>query len=104
MFKDPMKINHENMAENADQAEAFVKHFANKSRLMILCVLNEGEFSVGELNQKIPISQSALSQHLAKLRASGLVETRRDSQTIFYRLDDPHVKTIITALYGIFCQ
>jgi DNA-binding transcriptional ArsR family regulator len=104
MYEPLMKIDIEGMAANADQAEKFVKQFANKNRLMILCVLSEGELSVGELNQKIPLSQSALSQHLAKLRDAGLVETRRDSQTIFYRLDDPNVKTIIASLYEIFCH
>jgi DNA-binding transcriptional ArsR family regulator len=104
MHECKMKINLDHMAANADQAEKFVKQFANKNRLMILCVLTEGELSVGELNQKIPLSQSALSQHLAKLRDAGLVETRRDSQTIFYRLDDPNVISVITSLYEIFCQ
>ena len=90
-------------AEMADQAERFLKKLANSNRLMVLCVLIEGELSVGELNELVPISQSALSQHLAKLRDAGFVSTRRESQTIYYQLADPRVKVIIESLYTMFC-
>ena len=65
---------------------------------MVLCVLIEDERSVGELNEQIPISQSALSQHLAKLREAGFVNTRREVWAIYYQLADPRVKTVIQDL------
>lgn len=99
-----MKISPAEMAENAQDAEQFLKQLANRNRLMVLCVLVDGEYSVSELNQQVPISQSALSQHLAKLREAGFVSTRRESQTIFYQLADPRVKTVIRQLYGMFCS
>ena len=98
-----MKISPTEMAKQAENAERFLKQLANGKRLMVLCVLSEGELSVSDLNQQIPISQSALSQHLAKLRDAGFVTTRRESQTIYYQLSDPRVKTIIQDLYALFC-
>jgi len=98
-----MKISPAEMAKQAENAERFLKQLANGKRLMVLCVLSEGELSVSDLNQQIPISQSALSQHLAKLRDAGFVTTRRESQTIYYQLSDPRVKTIIQDLYALFC-
>jgi len=99
-----VKISLDKMAGNAEQAESFLKQLANRNRLMILCVLTEGELSVTELNTRVPISQSALSQHLAKLREAGLVSTRRESQTVYYSLDDPDVSLIIGCLYQKYCQ
>ncbi len=98
-----MKISPAEMAKNASDAEQFLKQLANSKRLMVLCVLIEGERSVGELNEQIPISQSALSQHLARLREAGFVSTRRESQTIYYQLADPRVKNVIQDLYSMFC-
>ncbi|MBQ4800115.1 helix-turn-helix transcriptional regulator [Pseudoalteromonas sp. MMG006] len=97
-------MNIEQLAENAQQAEQFLKLMANKSRLMILCSLLQGEQSVGELNKNIPLAQSALSQHLASLRKAQLVATRRDGHTIYYSLIDPKVELIITLLYEWFCK
>ena len=99
-----MKIELEDMLSRSAEAEAFLKQLANRKRLMILCVLSEGEMSVGELNQRVPLSQSALSQHLAKLRTVGFVSTRRESQSIFYSLADPRVVLIIQSLYQVFCE
>ena len=99
-----MKISHAEMAKNAGEAEQFLKQLANSSRLMVLCVLIEGERSVGELNEQIPISQSALSQHLARLREAGFVSTRRESQTIYYQLADSRVEAVIRDLYTMFCS
>jgi ArsR family transcriptional regulator len=76
---------------------------ANANRLMVLCHLLEGERSVGALQAEIGIGQSALSQHLARLRAAGMVTTRRERQTIFYRIADPRVHAMIDALYRIYC-
>lgn len=91
---------------NESQAEAaagMLAALANPRRLMILCSLVEGEKSVGELNQKIHLSQSALSQHLARLRAENLVDTRRESQTIYYRISEPVVYDLISQLHARYC-
>ena len=97
-------MNIEQLAENAQQAEQFLKLMANKNRLMILCSLLQGEQSVGELNQNVPLAQSALSQHLASLRKAQLVATRCEGHTIYYSLIDPKVESIITLLYEWFCK
>ena len=76
----------EQMGVHAGDAADLMKALGNESRLMILCMLADGERSVGDLNEIIPLSQSALSQQLARLRAQGLVKTRRESQTIHYSL------------------
>jgi DNA-binding transcriptional ArsR family regulator len=91
------------LAVHASEAESLLKALSNRNRLMILCALSEGELSVTALNERVPLSQSALSQHLATLRRGGMVATRRESQTIYYRLDDPKVGVIIEALHGMFC-
>ncbi|MEP7703184.1 metalloregulator ArsR/SmtB family transcription factor [Paraglaciecola sp. 25GB23A] len=91
------------LANNAGQAESFMKILANKNRLMILCTLMNQERSVSELNQSVPLGQSALSQHLAVLREHNLVDTRRDAQSIYYSVSDPRVKQIIEKLYEFFC-
>ena len=80
-----------------------MRAFGNESRLMILCALADGEHSVGELNELVPVSQSALSQQLARLRREGLVTTRRESQVIHYSLADGPADKIIHALHEIFC-
>lgn len=92
------------MKRNASDAVSLLKGLANESRLMIMCVLSEGEISVGQLNQRIQLSQSALSQHLAVLREQGLVQTRRESQTIYYRIADPDLEVLMAALYDTFCK
>jgi DNA-binding transcriptional ArsR family regulator len=99
-----MDISLEEMSARSAEAESFLKLLANQKRLMILCVLSEGELSVGELNKRVPLSQSALSQHLAKLRAVGFVATRREAQAIYYRLSDARVEKIIQNLYQVFCE
>lgn len=76
---------------------------ANAHRLRILCQLAEGEASVGMLVREVGLSQSALSQHLARLRAGGLVTTRRAAQTIFYSLAGAETQAIMAALYDVFC-
>lgn len=92
------------MHSKAGTAAGFLKQLANENRLVILCELVRGERSVGELEAVVGLSQSALSQHLAKLRAARLVETRRESQTIYYSLADPGVTKIIGALYDLYCR
>jgi ArsR family transcriptional regulator, virulence genes transcriptional regulator len=98
-----VNVNLEQLANNASQAESFLKILANKNRLMILCTLLDNERSVTELNQSVPLGQSALSQHLAVLREHQLVDTRRDAQSIYYSVSDPRVKQIIEKLYEFFC-
>lgn len=89
--------------EHADAATRQLKALANVNRLMILCILTEGELSVTQLNEKITISQSALSQHLAKLRDDNVVVTRRESQTIYYSIADGVAKGIIEVLHAHYC-
>ena len=93
----------EAMRRSAADAVYLLKSLANENRLAILCVLAEGEISVGQLNEHIPLSQSALSQHLAVLREQGLVQTRRESQTIFYRLAETPALQVIALLHDIYC-
>ncbi|QOR38832.1 winged helix-turn-helix transcriptional regulator [Billgrantia diversa] len=81
-----------------DQATALLKALANDNRLRILCLLDGSELSVTELNQRLALSQSALSQHLAILRREGLVSTRRASQTIYYSLQGQQARRMIEAL------
>lgn len=88
---------------SAVRAAALLRLLANERRLMILCQLAGGEMSVGQISQRINLGQSALSQHLAKLRREGVVATRRDRQTIHYRLHDPDAARVIETLAEIFC-
>ena len=97
------KLSIDAMREHASSAAQLMKALAHESRLMVLCTLSEGELSVKELNEVVPLSQSALSQHLAVLRRDGLVETRRESQTIYYRLADGPAHQIIDVLHDIYC-
>ena len=98
------QLDFDTMRRNAADAVSLLKGLANESRLMIVCVLAEGELSVGQLNQRIKLSQSALSQHLAVLREQGLVQTRRESQTIYYRLADSAAIDIIGLLHDVYCE
>jgi DNA-binding transcriptional ArsR family regulator len=91
------------MQEYAADAAGLMKALGNESRLMILCVLAEGERSVSDLNTIVPLSQSALSQQLARLRQQGLVRTRRESQTIYYSLEHGPADRVITLLHDIYC-
>jgi DNA-binding transcriptional ArsR family regulator len=93
----------QDLAPKADQAESFLKAMANRHRLMILCELHKGETAVSELQRAIGLSQSSLSQHLARLREDGLVKTRRESQAIHYSLANPKVSRMIGLLYELFC-
>ena len=93
----------EQMREHAPDAAGLMKALGNESRLMILCTLAEGERSVGDLNAMIPLSQSALSQQLARLRSHGIVETRRESQTIYYSLSEGPADKVIHLLHDIYC-
>jgi ArsR family transcriptional regulator, virulence genes transcriptional regulator len=88
--------------DKAEIAATLLKAISNDKRLLILCALHRGEKNVGELEKIIGLSQSALSQHLARLRRDGIVETRRDAQTVYYSLSNKDVKIILQALYDIY--
>ncbi len=91
------------MRVHAADAAGLMKALGNESRLLILCILAEGERSVGDLNTLVPLSQSALSQQLARLRQQGLVNTRRESQTIYYSLASGPADRVINLLHDIYC-
>jgi DNA-binding transcriptional ArsR family regulator len=88
---------------SAAQAAKLLRALANERRLMILCQLVDGERSVGEIQPHVGLSQSALSQHLAVLREEGVVATRREGQTIWYRIDEPAAIKVVSTLAEIFC-
>jgi len=98
-----MKVKPEQMREAAGAAEAMLKALANRHRLMILCQLIDKERSVGELAGLLDLRDSTVSQHLALLRKDGLVETRRDGQTIWYALASIVVRRLVETLYEIYC-
>ena len=93
----------QDMEKAAGQASALLKALANEHRLMLLCQLADGEKSVGELTGLVGLAQSAVSQHLARLRKDGLVKTRRHAQTIYYALDDARASQVIDLLYRMYC-
>lgn len=99
-----MNIDFTAMAGNVEKAEQLLKILANKNRLMILCSLQDSEMSVSQLNEAVPLAQSALSQHLAALRKANIVATRRESQTIYYRVIDENAVVLLGTLYGLFCK
>lgn len=98
-----LAVDPEQMRAHAHDAARLLKALSNSSRLMILCSLAKGELTVGQINERVPLSQSALSQHLAVLRRDGLVRTRRSAQTIYYRLSHGPAGRIIDTLYEVFC-
>jgi len=99
-----MNIDFTAMAGNVAEAEQLLKILANKNRLMILCSLQDTEMSVSQLNEAVPLAQSALSQHLAALRKANVVATRRESQTIYYRVIDDNAVQLLSTLYSLFCK
>lgn len=94
----------EEMHAHAGDAAQLLKTLGNEQRLLVLCNLLGGPLSVGELNERVDLSQSALSQHLAVLREGGLVETRREAQTIFYSLPPGPVTRVMAVLQDIYCK
>ena len=93
----------EDLQQHATAAATLLKALANEQRLQVLCCLLNGAKSVGEINAQISLSQSALSQHLSVLRSSGLVTTRRESQTIHYSLAPGPALKIMKVLYDFYC-
>lgn len=97
------KLDLSQMEANAQQASQLLTAMANSKRLLILCNLLDGELSVNEIAEKVELAQSPLSQHLSKLRAWGLVSTRREGQQILYRLSSDAVTEVLKTLYRIYC-
>ena len=91
------------MQAQAETAAELLKAIANPQRLRILCLLIEGERTVSQINEQVDLSQSALSQHLAILRQKSLVTTRKQAQTVFYRVAEGAVTQIIQTLHDIYC-
>lgn len=100
----PADLDLTTMQHRADEAAHLLKTLGNPQRLRLLCLLVDGEMSVSQLNERLPeLSQSALSQHLGRLRSDGLVRTRRESQTIWYALEEGPAQHIMATLYEIYC-
>jgi DNA-binding transcriptional ArsR family regulator len=97
-------MNLQELQSKAGAAEALLKVAASKHRLIILCELLRGERSVATLRKAIGLSQSALSQHLARLREENVVVTRREAQTIYYSLASDRVTKLIGLLYELYCS
>lgn len=95
-------MNIDQMRQCAPKAMALLKVMANENRLFILCNLLEGEASVNELAERVCLGQSALSQHLALLRKEGFVQTRKESQTVYYSLSSPNVKQMMMLLKDMY--
>lgn len=92
------------MQHGAEQAASMLRTLGNEQRLLLLCLLIEhGEMTVGQMQAEVDLSQSALSQHLARMREDGLVAARREAQSAYYRIDDPRVETLVAALKSVFC-
>jgi DNA-binding transcriptional ArsR family regulator len=91
------------LGAKAEEAARLLSALAHGKRLMALCHMLEGEKSVGQLAELVDLAPSALSQHLARMRDLRLVETRRDGQTIFYRLASPEAAAVLETLYRLYC-
>ncbi len=93
------------LLEAAAKAATLLRTVGNEHRLIVLCLLIEhGELPVGALHEYVPLSQSAFSQHLAKMREEGLIAFRREAQTLYYRIEDPDVRTLLATLKTIYCS
>lgn len=93
------------MRDNAGKAASLLATLSSEPRLLILChLLEAGELSVGELVDRVGLSQSALSQHLAKLRVQGLVAFRKQAQSVFYHIVDPRAERLLETLHQLFCE
>jgi len=101
---DPGTVNPTEMVEAADRASELLKSLGNRHRLLILCQLTEGKRSVGDLAAFLKLRDSTVSQHLSLLRRDGLVEARRDGQTIWYTIASPPARRVLETLFEIFCK
>lgn len=91
------------MSTTADQVCDTMRLLTNKSRLMILCLLHDGEKSVGDLVDAIGAREPAVSQHLALMRHHGIIQARREGRSMIYSVADPQIGQLLEALYGIYC-
>ncbi len=92
------------LQQGAGKAAAQLKVIGNENRLLVLCLLIQvGEMSVGSMLEHVSLSQSALSQHLSRMREEGLISYRRESQTLYYRIANPDVAKIVATLKSIYC-
>ena len=105
MKDDPsdLVIDPQRLRSAAENAVAALKLLANPERLLLLCQLSQGEFSVGELEEQLGIHQPTLSQQLGVLRSQGAVATRREAKNIFYSVADPDLLEILVVLYRLYC-
>lgn len=94
----------EKMKDSARGVSDLLKMLGHPDRLMVLCQLNEGEMSVGDLSRNLNIKQSPLSQHLARMRYEGVVTSRREAQTIYYSIADQNVAQLVSLLYLLYCE
>lgn len=92
------------MRQNSVKAVSLLKALANENRLFILCHLLDNEMSVGEMNEQLGLSQSALSQHLAWLRRDGLVSTRKEAQQVYYSLSSDEAREMVMLLHKLYCK
>jgi DNA-binding transcriptional ArsR family regulator len=92
------------MEQSVHDASMLLKALSNECRLLILCNLLDGEKSVTELNQRIDLSQSALSQHLARLRRDELVKIRKQAQTVYYRIASSEAEQVIGLMHKLYCE
>lgn len=90
--------------EQARAASELLKALSHETRLLILCLLTEGEKSVTELEETMSMPQATVSQQLARLRFDRLVSTRRDGRTVYYSIASDEVGNIINQLYELFCS
>mgnify|MGYP006266076691 CR=1 FL=1 len=97
-------MNIQGIVDRADEAAGFLKSIANPCRLVLLCELSKGERPVGELEAVVGLRQSAVSQHLARLREAGLVKTRRQAQTVLYSLESEGARRVIDVLHDLYCH
>lgn len=105
MQKPSSRIDPRDLRARAGDVAAVLTALSNDRRLLILCLLvEEGEATVNALADSVGLSQSALSQHLAKLRAEGIVAFRRDGQTLWYRVADPRIEGLLATLHKLYCQ
>jgi DNA-binding transcriptional ArsR family regulator len=100
----PEKPNINQLRNAADRASELLKNLANNHRLMVLCLLAEGEMSVAQISEHIDLGQSPLSQHLARLRTDGLVKTRKVAQHVYYSLDSDEAGEVIQTLHRLYCK
>ncbi len=97
------KLDIEEMQKGAWEATQFLKRFGNEDRLLLLCHLSKGEYTVSMLEEITGIQQPTLSQQLGVLRADNLVKTRRDGKWIYYSVEDPKVLILLEVIYRLFC-